>query len=256
MQSIHTRGGKIPTQIIVQRLNCRGAVHIERGEYDRAIEILVRALRIWETISEDERYSCCSIDECILKGRKNTVSAKSMFNRNEATVLSGDGDTGMQREGRFIYRQPIMTTRRYNSNKTNDVPSATLPMIITLNMAMANHLSALEKGLCRRRLQKCLRLYGLAHQLQQDAGISSPQATMIISNNVGEIHRITNNQKKYKMCLNHLLSTMMFVVDKNQEFESLQAQTQYTTITSIEEWDGFLRNTSELILHKNCAEAA
>jgi hypothetical protein len=36
---------------------------------------------------------------------------------------------------------------------------------------------------------------------------------MIIANNVGEIHRAVDNQSKHAMCLQHLLSTMMYMID-------------------------------------------
>merc|ERR1712151_1247686 len=123
---------------------------------------------------------------------------------------------------------------------------------------MAHHLSAIDErqkggnkngddAVCRERLQKGLRLYELAHQIQLNQGISSPQATMIIANNVGEIHRAVHNHHKHTMCLRHLLSTMMYMVDNN-----LQA----TEMQQTAEWDGFLRNASQLMLSDNCAGAA
>jgi hypothetical protein len=45
------------------------------------------------------------------------------------------------------------------------------------------------------------------------------------------------------MCLQHLLSTMMFMIDCQLPVRSL-------------ELEGFFRNTSQLILHNNCAGAA
>jgi hypothetical protein len=232
-----SRQGNYPTHLIVQRLNSRGAFYIERGEHDKAINVLVKALKLWETVDEAEISSCCSIDECILQARH--LSPQAIFNRNQAS--SKQASHGDSEQERFIYRQPIVTTGHFL--RKDHAPGNTLSLIIILNLAMAHHLSAIENGLCRRRLQKGLHLYELAHQLQMDEGICSPQATMIIANNVGEIHRAVNNHSKHAMCLQHLLSTMMYMVD-NQATENTA------------EWDGFLRNTSQLILHNNCAGAA
>jgi hypothetical protein len=120
----------------------------------------------------------------------------------------------------------------------------TLSLIIILNLAMAHHVSAMEQQQsCRRRLQKALQLYELAHQLQLEENVRSPRATMIVANNVGEIHRAVENHSKHAMCLQHLLSTMMFMIDCQLPVSSL-------------ELEGFFRNTSQLILHNNCAGAA
>ena len=108
---------------------------------------------------------------------------------------------------------------------------------------MAHHLSAIQQQLCRRRLQKALQLYELAHQLQLEEGICSPRATLIVANNVGEIHRAVGNHVKHAKCLQHLLSTMMYMIDCRIPASSI-------------ELEGFFRNTSQLILHNNCAGAA
>jgi hypothetical protein len=81
-------------------------------------------------------------------------------------------------------------------------PGVTLSLIIILNLAIAHHLSAMQNQNCRRRLQKALQLYELAHHLQmEEEDICSPRATMIIANNVGEIHRALDNQSKRTICL-------------------------------------------------------
>ena len=122
-------------------------------------------------------------------------------------------------------------------------PGITLSLVIILNLAMAHHLSAIEHGYCRKGLQKALHLYELAHELQLVEEIYSPRGTMIIANNVGEIHQAVKNHAKHTMCLQHLLSTMMYMIDCRIP-------------TSSVELEGFFRNTTQLILHNNCASAA
>jgi hypothetical protein len=123
----------------------------------------------------------------------------------------------------------------------------TLYLIVSFNLALANHLAAVQNNMCRRRLQKALQLYELAYRLQLKEQhmqqVNSLRFTMIITNNLGEIHRTVSNRSKHMMCLQHLLSTIMCLVDCHIPAESI-------------ELDGFFRNTSQLILQKRCASAA
>jgi hypothetical protein len=118
-------------------------------------------------------------------------------------------------------------------------------------------------------LQKSLQLYELAYQLHVDEQqqrdeqddqdfhqYGSLRFTMIISNNLSEIHRVAKNPNKHAMCLQHLLSTIMFVVD-GQYIGSGGGITSSSLSTSMsEELDGFFRNTSAIMAHDICARAA
>jgi hypothetical protein len=163
-------------------------------------------------------------------------------------------------EDRFIYRRPIFYAlvpppsaaaqeapqeeelHRYQDASS---PGITLSMIILLNLAIAHHMSAVQNQNCRQKLQQALQLYEIAHRLQLEEEIGSPRVTMIISNNVGEIHRSVSNHDKHQLCLQHLLSTMMFMIDSHVAIGS-------------GELEGFFRNTSQLISRNtmSCAEAA
>jgi hypothetical protein len=145
----------------------------------------------------------------------------------------------------YIYRRAIRVSQC--SMQEEHSMGATLSLIIIFNLALAHHLSAIQQQMCRRRLQKALQLYELAYQLQleeqQEQQVSSLRFTMIIANNLGEIHRAVNNNSKHVMCLQHLLSTMMYLVDCRIPADSI-------------ELDGFFRNTLQLILKNKCASAA
>ena len=83
-------------------------------------------------------------------------------------------------------------------------------------------------------LKKALQLYELAYQLHIDSTsdehyfnsdnerIGTLMFTMIISNNLGEIHRVVRNERKHKLCLQHLLSTIMYMVVDGQQQQHLQ----------------------------------
>ena len=141
---------------------------------------------------------------------------------------------------------------------------ASLSLMIIFNLALAYHLSALQKidsmasagssvmhsSIRKRRdLSKAMQLYELAYQLQleDDHQIGSRmnclRFTMMISNNLGQIHYAMKNHAKHAVCMQHLLSTMMYLVDCQVPVDAA-------------ELDGFFRNTSKLILQDKCAGAA
>ena len=144
-----------------------------------------------------------------------------------------------------------------------------LSLIILFNLALAHHLKAIATITSNTNssfdnitvLQQALQLYGLAYQLHMDyvqqplsssgalsdeynRNISALRFTMIVSNNLGEIHRVAGNSVKHKMCLQHLLSAIMYMVDcKLMGMDSA-------------EMDGFYHNVSPIMLADMCAQAA
>jgi hypothetical protein len=224
--------------LLAQKLNSDAAFCIETGRYDRAIFNLVEALKLSEQVVCNSTCTCqhCSLDGCLTFSQK----VPGFERRSSSQSVTSESENG------YIYRRPIVVPPQAMQKGHSGV--LILPLIITFNLALAHHLSSIEeKQLDRKRLKKVMRLYELAHgwQLEEDnEQFDCIRFTMIISNNLGEIHRAVNNRSKYVMCLQHLLSTMMFmVVDCHQTDDSL-------------ELDGFLRNTSPLILQGRCAAAA
>jgi hypothetical protein len=126
----------------------------------------------------------------------------------------------------------------------------TLSLLVIFNLALAHQLSAMQQPQDYvKRLEKSSQLYELVYQLQLEQGshnanqVNSLRFTMIIANNSGEIHRMVNNVTKHAMCLQHLLSTMMHLIDSQYPEDYI-------------ELEGFLRNTSHLTLQNVCAKAA
>ncbi len=169
----------------------------------------------------------------------------------------------------FVYRKPLLIPRicieegHYMGKATS--------LIILYNLALAHHLKALTMNDCGsdrkiKVLEKSLKLYELTYQLQsehndealkqpkslyhpeecneQRVAVASIRFTMIISNNLGQIHRLAGNSKKHLMCLQHLLSTIMYMVDS------------HLVILDSSEMDGFYHNVSPLMIPDYCARAA
>merc|ERR1719491_2207912 len=84
-----------------------------------------------------------------------------------------------------------------------------------------------------------------ANNITDDARlIGSLRFTMIISNNLGGIHRLVGSTQKHLMCLQHLVSIIIYMVDcKLMRLDS-------------KEMDGFYENVRPLMLHDICAKTA
>lgn len=239
-----------PAVALVMSLNDKGAALLQANRADESIEQFAGALRLWESVAErlgsyDVGAGSCSfstLETCISKSLAaphfyaTTTEEEDTMTKSIFSQAPGD---------RFIYRRSIrLTPEASTAAGPSSIPSGiTLSLIIILNLAMAHHVSGIQNNNNRQKLQKAIQLYELAHRLQMEERISSPRATMIISNNVGEIHLAVGNVNKHHMCAQHLLSTTMFMVDCQGNI-------------SRAEMEGFFRNTSHLILRNTCAPAA
>lgn len=205
-----------------------------------------------------------------------------------------------------VYRNPIRIAPQSMTIEGHTM-GLTLPLILTFNLALSHHLLYLQQkqeqeerrrmeqeedegdeeeeeavlpnnsGLTvrKRKLQKILSLYELAyrwHMEDDDPQTDCVLFTMIISNNLAELHREAENYCKQKYCLQHLLSTLMFVVHALEEGQVSSSsssssggghgQTQpaaaedYNKTVTSAEYDLFFRNTAQLTAHSISAGAA
>ncbi|VEU43967.1 unnamed protein product [Pseudo-nitzschia multistriata] len=204
-----------------------------------------------------------------------------------------DEDDGYS--GGYIYRRPIRVICEGHAM------GSTLYLIITFNLALANHLLTISscyngdaKGgsSSKKLVNRTLALYQLTYKWQlkllcggnrggsASAAIlppspssqppspssSSPQSctavtsirfNMIIRNNLSQIHRLVGNHEKHKRCLQFLLSTVMVVTEYKSRTPMNRVISNHTKDPRSMELDGFLRNTTAIILQKgHCANAA
>lgn len=222
--------------LMAQKLNNRGAELIDAGEFDVAIEDLAHAMRL----SQAEMGPHCGCPSCTLEGCM-TFSKHESQRQDRMDV---DRDLlGVNHQHGFIFRQPI----RVSSVCMTHSMGLVLPLMITYNLALAHQLSAMNEKFTsldrRRKLQRSLKLYELAYRWQMEEEMQSLGFNMILANNLGEIHRAADNKVKFKKCMEHLLSTMMYVLVVDDE-------------DKIVEMDGFFQNTSPFIFNGGCAGAA
>jgi tetratricopeptide (TPR) repeat protein len=225
-----------------QRLNNKAAVLIETGKYDSAIRNLLKAI-IMTGNQEKINRPLCSCGSCSLKA---TIS----FSQHSAQRdQKNDGQEDSGETGGFIYKQPLRVSPH---SMGHSMGGCVFSLMVTFNLGLAHHLSAIEKeegkeNRRRQKFQKSLSLYELVYRWQMEEEVGSLGFSMIIVNNLGEIHREEKDFQKLEICLQNLLSTMMYVIvvdydnDDDRELVNL---------------DGFVQNTSSLILQGQCTGAA
>lgn len=183
----------------------------------------------------------------------------------------------------YIYGQPIRVDL-----EAGDM-GGTLFLIIIFNLALAHHLQALGKyhlqalGKTRKRdtiVQKTLQLYQLTHEcylkllgndnkeasevssissLVSCSSVASFRFNMILQNNISQLHRLVDDQSKYDRCRQHLLSSVMVVLDYKTRVKTDNDDNSTNTWNDPRamEIEGFLTNTASLILgDTQCAQAA
>jgi tetratricopeptide (TPR) repeat protein len=222
---------------------------------------------------------CCSLDYCLAMEQD---SYSSLLNNEKEKYHGGDNcqpskddkidhvecdhyDNGKEYQHQtpadiknhdgFVYRRPLLVPKR--CVEEGHYMGISLSLIILYNLALAHHLKAISmisQSECdalsspdkekMQALKKALQLYQLAYQLQLDQNGGYLRFTMIISNNLGEIHRVAGNAKKHIMLLHHLLSAIMFMVDRK------------LVVLDSTEMDGFYHNVSQIMMSNKCAKAA
>ena len=186
--------------LYAQRLNNEGASCIESGEHEKAVSILVRALRLSRS-SLPDGASCghcpsyCSLDECIVyseeraampehdkarrccepscKRRKTNSAKQAVYSNLAANPLIDSADENDSING-YTHKTPILVTPTIIHGGLDMGPI--LSLIITFNLALSNHLKVLQlvsskhgKDIAtRERLGKVLRLYELAYQWEHE----------------------------------------------------------------------------------------
>ena len=112
---------------------------------------------------------------------------------------------------------------------------------IMFNLALAHHLGGLNCHDQTReaKLQKALRLYEFAYSIQMQEDLSLQLVyTLGMMNNLGHIQDALGDKEKSQQCYQHLLSTLMFVMEGQDSG------------CCSEEMELFLNNVTHLVLRE------
>lgn len=207
---------------------------------------------------------------------KNISRLPSAHSHQQCIDDNNDNDNG----GGYIYRRPIRVCCEGHAM------GSTLYLIVTFNLALAHHLQTVSSYADNvegraKDVNRTLVLYELTYKWQlkllcardkskeastRNEGASQPPSctavtsirfNMMIRNNLSQIHRLVGNHSKHKRCLEHLLSTVMVVTEYKSRTIMNRVVSNNTKDPRHMELDGFLQNTTSLILRQgHCANAA
>jgi tetratricopeptide (TPR) repeat protein len=140
----------------------------------------------------------------------------------------------------FIFLNPIRLSQELPKTKRRK----SLSLIALFNLAICSHRHGILHNMDTGLLRKALQMYELAYAIQMQEGIDMTLTpTMIIMSNVGHIHKILGNNDNSMQCFQHLLSTIMFLVEAGEK-------------DHIFEFDGFFGNILKTVYAHPPAAAA
>jgi hypothetical protein len=199
---------------------------IESGNYHHAVTALSGALKdnrlLLNQVNDQQQEIKTSMDQCMAQSRPTS-------------------DHSLDQNGRFLYRHairvPVNVEFHYRA-------AVMIGSMIIFNLALAHQLSAAvsdknrESTLCR-----AAKFYELALNMQiEECFDSNILFTLATVNNLGLIHHQLDDTETASKCFEHLLSTLMFLVDCGEGHTS--------------DLEGFLRNASTVNFQACPAAAA
>jgi hypothetical protein len=122
------------------------------------------------------------------RSKKQTAAAASPCEEEAPSSPAADVDFH-----EFVYREPIYFHDRYNLPSIQE-----LSLVTIYNMAIAQHLKAIEKKtVSKRRLMKVLHFYELANTMEMAHGLQiGVTHSVAVLNNAAQIYRLVGREEK------------------------------------------------------------
>lgn len=217
-------------------LNNTSGELIACGDYDGAISRLSNALVLSRQVLEDAcEPSNASLDVTLDK----CMSLSQLTCMAQSPLTCGDDESD---GSLFLYRRAIVLPEGARCCYETSVISS---VVIIFNLALCHQLAA-ERDATRRMkyLKKAAKLYDLAHSLYHEKNSFDESAFFLVAsvNNLGLVYQELHETRTAEKCFQHLLSTLMFLVDCGAG--------------NISEFDSFFRNATHLTAQNNTAAAA
>jgi len=212
------------------------------GEYDEAITSLTNILRNLKQIMSGDATIDVPIglhngEDSDRSGEYDSSPSSSVnfeydffslpnvssFLKTSEFIYSGDGSTPFAAQERYqliIFRDPL---KALSCKPLDNQVSEQLAYVILYNLALSHHLKSFESetsssetpDLRRAYLRKALSLYELSRLIQMEAAITigvEVVHSMALMSSLGHIYHELGCPQKVKMCIQFLLSTMMYII--------------------------------------------
>jgi tetratricopeptide (TPR) repeat protein len=221
--SITMHEASLNRSLFVTMIN-QGVSMIKEGRYDDAIDCFITAVQHINQVLDTTR------------GIPEQLSSMVCLIQDHHQVLSVPISSD---EKMFVFRNPLLVSeKRTDSFQV----SAKTSLVALYNLAIGYHLSGLQNQ-CAKRLKQALSYYELSYKMLLDEQHVVVSQAMIILNNIGQIHRLLQNEEGAKSCFQYLLTTMMFVQQTGEA-------------SRIQNWDSFLSKVLDLIVQGNFPASA
>lgn len=221
---------------------------LENGDFEHAISNFARALNLARTLmtrsrerSSEKRPAVISFDKCMERSRVERVNAlkESEMITEQESYRTTCKQQQQQQHGSFMYKTAMKV-------QPCDLPSTReahvfMAVVLVFNAALAYQLAGDQ--LHQENLsniifvRKAIKLYRLAYNIYHEETIgASPYFCMAIVNNLGLLYQESQCVDKADKCFQHLLSTLMFLVDCHENMEN---------------FEGYFENTAHLFFDQN-----
>jgi tetratricopeptide (TPR) repeat protein len=212
---------------LIKTIN-EGVCRFEAGDFEGATLAFSRALTISRREFQLHQYKQSKFCGSQQGGHDDDSDEQSIpfqpdFARCEKITVPGVSDV-------FVFLNPM----KVPLHKTPNFKIHHLTLISLFNLAICHHRYAIAHNMDRESLRRALKLYESTYTIQMTEGIDMTLSpTMIIMSNVGHIHKFLGNHESAHQCFQHLLSTLMFLVEAGErelvwEFEGFFENVMHT----------------------------
>eukprot|EP00934_Nitzschia_sp_Nitz4_P005781 Nitzschia sp. Nitz4//scaffold37_size175936//92195//92905//NITZ4_002050-RA/size175936-processed-gene-0.191-mRNA-1//1//CDS//3329549800//5771//frame0 len=218
------------------------------SDYDESISTLTKALRSVKAVMSGEsslpRDSPCDAQAMDTDNADDSTGYQCNFVSFECTASFQK--TLFAGSTRTLFRDPIYMTA---SNALDQMMVCEVASYAILyNLALSYHLKGMTMEDTEERLpllRKGLTLYEHAHHILSSKVLDvSLIHAMAIASNLGHIHHLLRDETRSRLCFQHLLSTIVYVVNCGQFGEHMVVP------------DGFFSNVMPLLGTGGTAPAA
>ena len=221
------------SEVLATRYVNLGVAYYEKGQIQEAIVAFTDALSMARLIVDEtpgDDFLACVLDEANLYASNGPFVPQ--FGQCEKIKFPSSEIS--------LFLNPIKIKDKLPRRRI----SKTLSLVSLFNLAICNHRKAIARQLDRSLLIRTLQLYEMAYSIQMREGIDMTLTpTMIIMSNVGHIHDVMGNIDNATECFQHLLSTLMFLLEAGER-------------DMVWEYDGFFENILKTVYPHPPASAA
>lgn len=262
----------LPHHFLPQRLNNEGVQCIHRGQYEEAISNIARVIRLSQSDDNVPNATSSMSLGAILNHhfRQSRITPPSATGISEGDIDDSKEHADMSEvdDNEFVYSRGIMLPP---SESQAPAMGETFHVVLSFNLALAHHLAwnKTKDTSDSKRLNHVVQLYELAYRLalqiqtnntihneisREINEICNMRFTLIIINNLSQIHQALNGEEDYHEVLEGLLSHLMVVATVQQHHSRFvtegRAERDDVASTAIN-LDGFFQNVLPLLLLKS-----